>query len=1181
MNNFDSFRPFVRELSEGMGQAVGERTILRKKSDGSWETWEDVANRVALGNALLCPKHEGFKEEYKLLRHHISKAVLLMSGRHLQHGDETQPKRTQEVFVNCATAATSFAKFLLLLSGSGVGRCYDDDMMLIDWDNAPNLRCVLSHEHQDFDWSAHESVRDAQHKYGFGRNVIWHKVTDSREGWAKALELWEVMTFEKIHRDRLLVLDFSDVRPKGSPIGGMQNRPASGPVPLMNAFQKAATVKGAGLDPWRQTIYIDHFFSECLLVGGARRSARMSTKIYTDPTIFDFITVKRPIEFLGKAIEEIIAIRNEYAEKKMAPPMGFLWSSNNSIAVDAEFWRLLELKRDDDEYGTDKAKHARKVFKLATEAAYADGTGEPGFINVDKLTRNDSGWEELTKGDYVGSRKYQVDEDTTLLLARLARKARRKQYYMIVNPCVVGDTLVLTAEGRRTVTELINKPFTAIVDGKAYPATGFWKTGMKPVLEIITDRGYSLRVTANHKILVERSRKSKLGGGYNVVTEWVEAGSLTTGDNIVLNCHPNFSWKGDGFFEQGWLLGEMIGDGGYNPESYHGYVRFWGDQKEILAEQAFDFVREFLPKVEAPIPLQGPKYNKSNDTFEVECKALSNLAEGLIEPKTKDFLSKIHTMGSSFICGVLRGLFDADGTVLVDEEKGRSIRLSQTNLKRLHDVQLLLLNVGIASTVYKNRKSAGESLLPDGNGGRKLYETKSVHELVISKSNIPVFMERVGFYDTQKHAKAWEAIRSIRRGIYKEQFTAVVEQIVADGVEDVFDCTVDGVHAFDANGIMAHNCGEIPLSVLAGFCTIADVVPFHADTLDEAEDAFRTATRALIRVNLMESIYHKEVERTNRIGVGMTGVHEFAWKFFRVGFRDLINPDFEGLADMGSSPGYVAAFIGDPRLTDHILVRTASPNIRAAAFWMTLARFNRAVREESIAYSESLGVAVPHTCTTIKPSGSVSKLFGLTEGWHLPALAWMLRWVQFRNDDPLVEQYKTAGYPWRELIQYSGTNIIGFPTAPTIAELGMGDKLVLAGDATPEEQYRWLMLGEKFWLIGVDGEGEPVKHSYSGQISYTLKFKPEEVDYKMFKEMLIRCQSKVKACSVMPQVNNVAYEYLPEEAITKAEYEEVAFNISRTLSEDISQEHLQCENGACPIDVREGEKINLGTTMIH
>jgi hypothetical protein len=218
-----------------MGQAVAERTILRKKEDDSWETWGDVAHRVALGNSLLAPESDR-KEEYFMLRKHIANASLLMSGRHLQHGDENQPNRNMEVFTNCATAASSFALFYLLLNGSGVGRCYDDDMMLTNWDNAPNIRCVLADSHPDFDWSAHESVRDARHKYGSGRDVMWFKVPDSREGWAKGLEIWENAAFEKIHKDKLLILDFSEVRARGLPIGGMQDRPASGPEPLMNAF---------------------------------------------------------------------------------------------------------------------------------------------------------------------------------------------------------------------------------------------------------------------------------------------------------------------------------------------------------------------------------------------------------------------------------------------------------------------------------------------------------------------------------------------------------------------------------------------------------------------------------------------------------------------------------------------------------------------------------------------------------------------------------------------------------------------------------------------------------------------------------------------------------------------------------------------------------------------------------
>ena len=590
-----TYFPNVRSFHPGMGQAVAERTVLRKKPNGEWETWHDVASRVAMGNSLLCPKEDDRDREFRLLKKHIAKASLLMSGRHLQHGDEKQPERNMEVFTNCATSSTSFLLFYLLLNGSGVGRCYDDDMMLVNWNNAPQLRCVLDESHPDFDYSAHTSVRDGKHKYGQGENTLWFEIPDSREGWASALELWENAAFEKIHKDKMLVLDFSKVRAKGTPIGGMQNRPASGPVSLMNAFEKCATIKDAGMDPWRQAMYIDHYMAECVLVGGARRAARMSTKSWKDKTVLDFITVKRPIEYVGLSMDAIV----QYNKDSAYPPMGFLWSSNNSVTTDKEFWDKINIKRGDEKYNDDITKHARNVFKLLTEAAYADGTGEPGILNSDMLVQNDEGWDDLNRGDYVGSKKYQLRDDTQILMSRLAKKAKRKKYHTITNPC-----------------------------------------------------------------------------------------------------------------------------------------------------------------------------------------------------------------------------------------------------------------------------------------------------------------------------------------------------------------------------------GEIALNVLGGFCVIADVVPYHADTLEEAEEAFRVATRALLRVNLMSSVYGKEVKRTNRIGVGLTGVQEFAWKFFKLGFRDLIDEE------------------------------------KSQEFWQAMNRFNKAVKEEAKEYSAYIGQSVPHTMTTIKPAGTTSKLFGLTEGWHLPALAWYMRWVQFRNDDPLVEQYK-------------------------------------------------------------------------------------------------------------------------------------------------------------------------------
>jgi hypothetical protein len=265
----------------------------------------------------------------------------------------------------------------------------------------------------------------------------------------------------------------------------------------------------------------------------------------------------------------------------------------------------------------------------------------------------------------------------------------------------------------------------------------------------------------------------------------------------------------------------------------------------------------------------------------------------------------------------------------------------------------------------------------------------------------------------------------------------------------------------------------------------------------------------------------------------MTGVHEFAWKFFGLDFYDLIDEE------------------------------------KSKEFWNTLARFNRAVREEATKYAKKLGMTVPHTMTTIKPAGTTSKLFGLTEGWHLPAREWYMRWVQFRYDDPLVQKYKDLGYPSQELKQYEGTVIIGFPTAPVITELGMGDKLVTAGDATPEEQYKWLQLGEKYWIRGVDENGELHKDDRGNQISYTLKYVPEKVDIRQFKDMILKYQSEIRCCSVMPQIDTSAYEYQPEESLTKAEYEEIARALTTRIAEDIGQEHIDCDGAACPVDFKE------------
>jgi ribonucleotide reductase class II len=47
-------------------------------------------------------------------------------------------------------------------------------------------------------------------------------------------------------------------------------------------------------------------------------------------------------------------------------------------------------------------------------------------------------------------------------------------------------------------------------------------------------------------------------------TEWIEAGQLQPGDLIKLHNQREAQWDGEGTFDEGWLLGALVGDGTFD-----------------------------------------------------------------------------------------------------------------------------------------------------------------------------------------------------------------------------------------------------------------------------------------------------------------------------------------------------------------------------------------------------------------------------------------------------------------------------------------------------------------------------------------------------------------------------------------------------------------------------------------
>ncbi|MFO1028219.1 MAG: recombinase [Acetobacteraceae bacterium] len=772
----------ARPLDAGMGVAVARRTVFRPADQ---DCFGRVADRVAAGNMALLGREltDADRLEQARLRNAIATGTLLTSGRHLQHGDHEQPSRNMEVFTNCATAIASFAKFYLLLNGSGVGRSYDDALTVVDWAQAPALLLYLSPEHPDFPhddeslcrfgremnvlaWDATAATADLSPVRAFLRDnlvtdrmqvpatAICHSIEDSREGWAKAVEILEAMAFRG-ERHQTLCLDFSQIRRAGSPIRGMQGRPASGPISLMRAFiniRRDVVARAADMPLWEQALLIDHHLSVEVQVGGARRAARMATKAWRDPDVLRFIRSKSE---------------------------GGLWTANHSVMVDADFWRHVHAP----DAVEPLAAHAKAVFEEATRCAWING--EPGFINGDKLEdhRTGTAWDKPVYEDgrdFRGSR-YRVGEAAGLL-AEASRRAAASDFPVTTNPC--GEI--------------------------------------------------ALHVT----------------GGYCVIAD-------------------------------------------------------------------------YAPLLACPAPLDE--------------------------------------------------IFPGDPPADV--------------------------------------------------------------------------------------AALWDA---------------------------------------------------------------------------RVEDAVRLGVRFLMRANGMDALYAEEVARTNRMGVGPTGLHEWAWLRFGFDFNDLLDEQ------------------------------------KSAPFWALLERFSSAAKDEASAYAAELGLARPVTVTTVKPAGTTSKLFGLTEGAHLPARRQYLRWVQFKGtrdhetgewsvgSDPLLAEYAMRGYPMRTLKTFPGMTVVGFPTVPLLLRLGLGERSVTAGEATPAQQYRWLQLLERYWIGDEQGN----------QVSYTLKIFTDRHDLDSFRDIVREQQPTVRCCAVLPSRpdHELGYEYLPEEEISAEQFDAIVSGIDRSAPvEGIDLAHLQCLSGVCPL----------------
>ncbi|MCK5546461.1 MAG: ribonucleoside reductase, partial [Rhodospirillaceae bacterium] len=597
---------------------------------------------------------------------------------------------------------------------------------------------------------------------------------------------------------------------------------------------KGALVKKIGADASGPLSFMDVWDSMCrtIMSAGSRRGAMMGVLRCDHPDIEAFI------------------------EAKQEP--GRLRMFNLSVLITDPFMDAVKAGDSWDlvfEGTVYKSVPARELWDKIMRATYA--YAEPGVIFIDRINR-------LNNLNYC-------------------------ETISATNPCVTSDTWVMTDCGPRQVSGLLGQSFNAVVDGNIFKSgkDGFFSTGTKDVLRLATKEGHALSLTENHLVrkVVSKTRDS-------LAVEWVPAGDLAQGEEIMLHDHLSLAgWQGARSEEEGYLLGLLIGDGTLKQDK--AVLSVWlpravanGSNGNVgvhgVMNAAFAAARTLPHRVD----FQGWVEVKGREELRMSTGALKALAlEMGMAPGAKDITPKIEVTSSDFYCGFLRGFFDADGSVQGSQEKGVSIRLSQSDLKRLRAVQRMLLRLGINSTIYQNRRPAGKRALPDGRGGLQEYECEANHELVVSGSNLKLFYDRIGFADTDKMLRLKNLLSGYKRSLNRERFISTVEEVTKIGSEEVYDVQVPGANAFDANGLYVHNCGEQPLppygACLLGSINLARMVesPFD-DNATINTDALAKLVGTSVR--MMDNVIdvskfplpeqENEAKAKRRIGLGITGL---------------------------------------------------------------------------------------------------------------------------------------------------------------------------------------------------------------------------------------------------------------------------------------------------------------------
>lgn len=234
------------------------------------------------------------------------------------------------------------------------------------------------------------------------------------------------------------------------------------------------------------------------------------------------------------------------------------------------------------------------------------------------------------------------------------------------------------------------------------------------------------------------------------------------------------------------------------------------------------------------------------------------------------------------------------------------------------------------------------------------------------------------------------------------------------------------------------------------------------------------------------------------------------------------------------------------------------PDLRA----YDLQELQRTAVAGAYSMADEFGTPRPKNVTTVKPSGTLSKIMDTTEGVHKPLGRYIFNNVNLSKHDPLVALCRAAGYRVFPNPADPDALIVTLPVeykdVPFDSYIRDGKKVEVNLETAIEQLERY-----KLYMVNWCQQNVSATISYSpDEVPDIISWLLDNWDNYVGVSFLLRADPTKTA-------QDLGYLYLPQEVVTKEVYDEYVANLlpvdldaGNMLDAEIQED---CATGACPV----------------